>query len=778
MPRQRSGIGYTHKRGTGRNTISRKSSIDVCRSFRKGTVDCILTSCDGLSPTPNDDGTSLSVPSFVHEGAIMEQPLSSISSSGTKRVVHMEHSTDASSPTLQNARCNTVHTSAETQDNIQPPTFTSASSGSRAQVVNLSCNQDSVAQSKVMVIPGGLFIAGGTSSDIPLLQSVLQKSKDNLSSLPLENITISGNSKTSSLTDPSYTNSAPHSEQTQTLFLSSSDKPTPHQNDTDLPGITNSALPTPLNLSNAFASYPSTHSFTTVPSSDREASVSSQSASSKASSSAHYMSQYRATKRIRDCILSAGSSVEDQAKALQSALTHKDVSTHMQFVGPIVPKECAAAIYQYQQKQRMISCSQVVGNKKRPSDDRKTFVYNNIVTTLSSPSKKSKYDIDNIMRLTNRSRSTAYRWKTKLGAKRGKLLSERYNPKVKWSILPRTLRPKKVSDTLRALVVEWILKNSNVRQSPIVNDSLLIKNNETGQKERVPKLLLECSMRQLHNELLASPQDGGLAGARDVVTKEAVISDTMLRSIAPPQLRQMSDRHKLMCGCEYCTTSKYLQESLNAWRLSHIKRMQVKANATGRRRRSSHLQAYKQYTEFVYPNDTHRHPMCQNAADSVMCKPVGDISLPNWKCVLRQCPNCHHIDVPPLELDCSDTAPTIIFQTYMKQMRCAIHGVLTPHNIMSVHVRGQQYKKVCLPCENTFQEASTNGFQRGKLTIRKKLFKLERSIGEFHRSFYIPSIEKLAYHRSYYRILGKHHVAAVRHETFISRPGDISTRSD
>jgi hypothetical protein len=292
--------------------------------------------------------------------------------------------------------------------------------------------------------------------------------------------------------------------------------------------------------------------------------MSSQSTSSKASSSAHDMSQYRATKRITECILSAGSSVEDKANALKSALTHKDVSTLMQFVGPIVPKECAAAIYQYQQIQRMISCSQVVGNKKRPSDDRKTFVYSNLVSVVSSPSKKSKYDIGNIMRLTNRSRTTAYRLKKKLGAKCGTLMPERYNPKVKWSILPRTLRPKKVSDELRAQVVEWILKNSNVCQSPIVNDTLLIRNTETGDKQRVPKLLLECSMRQLHNELLAPPNDGGLvAGARDVLTKEAVISDTMLRSIAPPQLRQMSDRHKLMCGCEYCTTSKYLQESIN-----------------------------------------------------------------------------------------------------------------------------------------------------------------------------------------------------------------------
>ena len=48
----------------------------------------------------------------------------------------------------------------------------------------------------------------------------------------------------------------------------------------------------------------------------------------------------------------------------------------------------------------------------------------------------------------------------------------------------------------------------------------------------------------------------------------------------------------------------------------------------------------------------------------------------------------------------------------------------------------------------------------------------------FTKTFYIKQIEKLAYHLSYYKILGKHHVAEVRHKAFESTPGDIITRSD
>ena len=124
---------------------------------------------------------------------------------------------------------------------------------------------------------------------------------------------------------------------------------------------------------------------------------------------------------------------------------------------------------------------------------------------------------------------------------------------------------------LRKETVDWIIKNSNVRESPITRDTLLIADADTKVKRRVPKFLLECSMRQLHNELIFSPDDGGLVGARHAITNHVIISDTMLRSLAPPQQRPMTDNHKMMCGCAICNTSKYMQESLNAWRRKKLK---------------------------------------------------------------------------------------------------------------------------------------------------------------------------------------------------------------
>ena len=121
------------------------------------------------------------------------------------------------------------------------------------------------------------------------------------------------------------------------------------------------------------------------------------------------------------------------------------------------------------------------------------------------------------------------------------------------------------------------MKNSNVCQYPINRNTLLIADADTIVKRRVPTLLLECSMRQLQNELITSPDDGGLVGARHAITNDVIISDTILRSLAPPQLRPMTDNPKMMCGCAICNTSKYMQEYLNAWRRKQLKFMKEKA---------------------------------------------------------------------------------------------------------------------------------------------------------------------------------------------------------
>ena len=53
----------------------------------------------------------------------------------------------------------------------------------------------------------------------------------------------------------------------------------------------------------------------------------------------------------------------------------------------------------------------------------------------------------------------------------------------------------------------------------------------------VPKLLLQVSVRELHNSLVSDPNDGGLKDTWDEDGK-IIISDSTLRSLLPPQLKK------------------------------------------------------------------------------------------------------------------------------------------------------------------------------------------------------------------------------------------------
>ena len=91
-------------------------------------------------------------------------------------------------------------------------------------------------------------------------------------------------------------------------------------------------------------------------------------------------------------------------------------------------------------------------------------------------------------------------------------------------------------------------------------------------------------MKQLHNEFIASTDDGGLLGARHSDTNDVIIIDTIISSLATPQLCPMTDHHKMMCGYAICNTSDYFKESLNAWRSKQLKIMKDKAdNSRGRK---------------------------------------------------------------------------------------------------------------------------------------------------------------------------------------------------
>ena len=73
-----------------------------------------------------------------------------------------------------------------------------------------------------------------------------------------------------------------------------------------------------------------------------------------------------------------------------------------------------------------------VGNKRKQTEDRKTFAISNIVSILSSPSKKTDHNEDNEIRdLLQCIRSRAYGQQIKTSTKRGNLIAQVKNTPVK-----------------------------------------------------------------------------------------------------------------------------------------------------------------------------------------------------------------------------------------------------------------------------------------------------------------------------------------------------------
>ena len=109
----------------------------------------------------------------------------------------------------------------------------------------------------------------------------------------------------------------------------------------------------------------------------------------------------------------------------------------------------------------------------------------------------------------------------------------------------------------------------------------------------------------------------------------------MLCSLAPPQLHPMTDNHKMMRGCAICNTSKYMQESLNAWRRKQLKITKDKSENSRGRGKDELNQAYKSYADHSFTEKETCHPRCENAAYSVIFTPTNDeCKWTNWKCVL------------------------------------------------------------------------------------------------------------------------------------------------
>ena len=73
----------------------------------------------------------------------------------------------------------------------------------------------------------------------------------------------------------------------------------------------------------------------------------------------------------------------------------------------------------------------------------------------------------------------------------------------------------------------------------------------------VTKLLLQVSIREPHNSLFSDPNVCGIKESNNE-ENNIIISDSRLRTLLSPQLKQMSAQFRVMCGCECCISDKII----------------------------------------------------------------------------------------------------------------------------------------------------------------------------------------------------------------------------
>jgi hypothetical protein len=237
----------------------------------------------------------------------------------------------------------------------------------------------------------------------------------------------------------------------------------------------------------------------------------------------------RAVRDIVVAVKNAGS-LHHQVVALNGAMMHPKMRCVGKSIG--FAADAGIALFHQEQQKRMIALARTTTTEKgRPTDDKRLFAQSLILAPASSPNSKP---------IGNRKRakvlglpySTTHRLfkNAKVVGSQLKNIEEG----LSWSTVGRKKSRSNVTEEMRAKLHAWVLNHPHVVDSPIARDTLLIKDPETGKKVRTGKVLLEVSVRELHNDLLDLPANGGLDCAKNAEGK-VLISDTALRYLLPPK---------------------------------------------------------------------------------------------------------------------------------------------------------------------------------------------------------------------------------------------------
>jgi hypothetical protein len=252
----------------------------------------------------------------------------------------------------------------------------------------------------------------------------------------------------------------------------------------------------------------------------------------------------RASKTIVSAIIDAGEDDQQRALALHRALIDPRTRQIAKSAG-FKLERMEAISFHWNQLKKMVEAG---SSKTGKSNIDQSLV---IDTTLAAVAGDLVCDADGAINIDEKApplsttldlvgitvKSGRMRLRRAIQKRKELLLSKGASRNAKWSmILKRQWKGKgKISPFVKTAVVNWIKSHENVVTSPIYNETILVKEPGSNEKRRMPKLLLEIPVRELHNLLVAPLDQGGLSQSRDADVK-IIVSHTTLRRIIKKDL--------------------------------------------------------------------------------------------------------------------------------------------------------------------------------------------------------------------------------------------------
>ena len=482
-----------------------------------------------------------------------------------------------------------------------------------------------------------------------------------------------------------------------------------------------------------------------------------------------YYARRRLVRKLKICLEKLGN-VEQQGVILCDLLNSTDMEPVLAAGGITPPKEHAAKNLVVDQVLKQVSRSSTKNSTRgRTNDHLQSYRTNVVAALMPSPTQNSPCMLKNkdvyalIRKSTTISRSAARRLVNK--ARKHRSILTRKEKDTTWSIIQHRHGYDTKQKQLISKLLDWIMNHPHVVPSPIARDTVLVKvKNCHGEdvRERVGKLLLEISVRELHQDLMKPPPIG-LAEVYCESTQKLMISERYLRNMLPPQLRAMSFAQKQMCGCEMCTIMRMHHTSLLMYR-KKVCHKNLSSNVVTTRRRLNTYSNFDDYKSDIFCDNNHRYPNACDIMSTMMCATPPSGIIPKWGCIMGRCNSCPKPSIPVLELSSNSPLDRISFAEYRYHTKCKLHGLL---------------KDKSNTCELCMDLVEKQVLQTPEKIVRKKeITMVDKPIHDFHEKVYIPSLVKYKYHINLVSVLSKNHCKAMRTDAFLNNPSWFLSERD